>query len=69
MMMWPFKKRKPLVIPFGSFIAALKRKDRDLYEELKRLHPISFWQQWKRVHPEDFPQGGMTLVGPGAIVE
>ena len=53
---------------FGGFIAALKAKDAGLFARIGRLHPSAFWREWKKVHPEDFPQDGASAVSPASIV-
>lgn len=62
-------RRKPKVEPlFGSLLDALKAKNYDLFLELGHLPPHRFWRQWKRVYPEDFPQGGLSLASARSIV-
>jgi hypothetical protein len=64
--MWPFRKRRLVPLDCG-LNTALKLKDFDLYQELSHLSVGRFWPQWKRVHPEDFPQGGLTPVSAAAV--
>jgi hypothetical protein len=56
-----------LTKPFGDLIEALQRKDAGLFDRL-RLVPLNvFWREWKEVHPEDFPQGGMSPADASSI--
>lgn len=60
--------KQKLVYPFKGLLDALKEKDADLYYELCHLTPDLFWQQWKRVHPEDFPLGAMSPASAASVV-
>lgn len=62
-------ERKPkIVYPFRALTNALRAKDADLYAELSHLPVGMFWRQWKRVHPEDFPQGGASLPHASSVI-
>ena len=50
-----------LVYPFRGLIDALYAKDPKLYLDLCHLSPSQFWREWKAIHPEDFPEGDMSL--------
>lgn len=67
---WPFKRRESrgMVYPFRPFIEALKDKDEELYGRLCHLPVGDFWREWKKVYPEDFPEGGASYPGPSSIM-
>jgi hypothetical protein len=54
--------------PHMAFINALKIKDSDLYDKLRHVSPRIFWREWKKVYPEDFPQGADSPANPSSIV-
>ena len=64
----PFRRKRVVVRVFGGFIDALKAKDAELYAELCHLPTAVFWREWKKVHPEDFPLGGMSPASASSIV-
>jgi len=54
--------------PFLPLLKALRSKDLELFRKLAHLHPSAFWVEWKKVHPEDFPQGGASPADARSIV-
>lgn len=66
--MWPFRKKALTPIyPFRPLTDALKAKDAELYGKLCRHIPSVFRQEWVKVYPEDFPDGGMSAPDPSSI--
>lgn len=57
-----------LIYPFRDFLAALREKDAELFAKLGMLRPSEFWQEWKKVYPEDFPNGGLSIPHRSSIV-
>lgn len=66
---WRYFRARNVMIskPFEKFIEALQAKDAALYGRLCHLSPSLFWQEWKKVHPEDFPDGGNSAAHPSSI--
>jgi hypothetical protein len=58
----------PMFPGVSGLIAACKEKDADLYAKLERFPVGDFWREWKRVYPEDFPQGGESVASADCIL-
>jgi hypothetical protein len=52
----------------GGLTDALRAKDADLFARLGNLSSSAFWVEWKKVYPEDFPQGGMSLAAASSVI-
>jgi hypothetical protein len=44
-------------------LSVMKVKDPALAEKLRTLPLPGLWREWKAVYPEDFPNGGETIIG------
>lgn len=58
---------RPLIARLREMLAAMEAKDPALRAEVGHMPVGEAWRRWKSVHPEDFPDGGQTAVGPDAI--
>jgi hypothetical protein len=62
------RPRERYLGPFQSLLDALKAKDAALFKQLGHLPANKFWREWKKVHPEDFPQGGQSVASAASIM-
>jgi hypothetical protein len=62
------KHSERYLMPFESLLNALKAKDAALFKQLGHLPVNKFWREWKKVHPEDFPQGGQSVASAASIM-
>lgn len=55
-------QRRHLTKPFAELLAAMRRKDPALYEEIADRTIGPAIDRWRQVHPEDFPADHFIVV-------
>lgn len=69
MRFWKRRARGNVVKPFEPLIAAMRRKDPELWKIVGPMPVHRAWQEWIKTYPEDFPLRGMDIPSAEACIK